>query len=69
MRKKRSKINWFSVNLLSKSSKHFVSLNEESANDCTFRNVSLTPGWMNVGEMDDDDDHTGNKKGEKKKMK
>ena len=59
----------FSVNLLPKFSKHFVSLNEESAYECTFQNVSLTPGWMVVGEMDDDDDPSpsGKKKGEKKK--
>ena len=42
----------FDETLLPKLNKHFPFLNEECAYDCTFQNVSLTPGWMVVDEKD-----------------
>ena len=52
----------FDGNLLPKLNKHFPLLNEESAYDCTFQNVSLTPGWMVVEEKDKPDETTRGKK-------
>ena len=60
----------FSKELLPKLTEHFSSLSKENVYGCVFKNVSLTPGWMVVGERDDVvDQDLSLKKGCKKKPK
>ena len=52
----------FNKSVLPLLNKHFATLNKEPAYDCTFHNVSLTPGWMVVGEKDAPDATRNTKK-------
>ena len=53
----------FDKNLFPYLNKHYSELSKEPATACTFQNVSLTEGWMVVGEENvDDPEDTGKKK-------
>ena len=58
----------FRKSLLPCLNEHFVNLNKEPAEACTFQNISLTPGWMVVGENAADDGQTEIRKKKKKLM-
>ena len=56
-------------NLLPKLSHHFSLLNKEDATACEFQNITLTEGWMVVGESSLDDDLLDKQAGKSKKKK